>query len=302
MKSFSIIFCVIFFFDFSSQETGLSTEIHKCCPQNQRLSFEINKIADVSVKDVCVTDERNKMFGFNIISSDSFTFPPCNNISTMAIELNGGSFETNGCIEFMGDQLSSLFCPSAPKIIVTLINKCCVEGQSYDFVERKCVSDAFNLGRFRDTFDRKVIIFQTNVPQCDEDEAFVEYHSTVHDIRFNRNRLSISTETEQNVFLSTNKFCIEAIVNHNYDKDKHVIVRSCRPRSVCDKIPCIRRCCENDQIMYRNKTAMRPACKNHPENQNFLPIFHDIEAFFAGDKREPEQIKVHGKFKFHCRF
>lgn len=144
------------------------------------------------------------------------------------------------------------------------INKCCPYGQSYDHVARFCILNPYSDSDLENSFGK----INVNVPICTDDEVFVEYHSTYHAIRFDGNDLKVNEET-----LPPDKFCIENLVNvrdvNVYDRP--VIVRSCRPRSICNYITCIRRCCKTDQVM-----TPKRLCLNHPSAKNLIPSFYDV--------------------------
>lgn len=162
------------------------------------------------------------------------------------------------------------------------IAKCCPPEQSYDHNARLCtnhVSDNHN----KSFFHKDAVLFKNIVPDCSEDEVFVEYLSTIHTIEFDGMTLRVDGKT-----LSSDKFCIEDLVHTNVSgtngSENHVIVRSCRPRSLCNEIPCMRRCCRVDQIIVLQPGGSK-VCLTHPNKTNLVPIFHDVSLSLNNPRR-----------------
>lgn len=164
------------------------------------------------------------------------------------------------------------------------INKCCPNGQSYDHSERLCIQNPYFTSGFQHFFGNQLINFETKIPDCTDDEVFVEYFSTIHTIQIEGNNLRVNDD-----ILPPDKFCIEDMVNVVDSRSfmNQFIVRSCRSRSTCGYLlPCIRRCCKTDQIMTPKKL-----CLPHPNNKNLIPTFHDVELPINNTQR---QINLNG--------
>lgn len=184
--------------------------------------------------------------------------------------------ELNGCIdEGTDNEFVAVSCSQNPITGVHLMNKCCPVGQSYDYSERFCRNDPDSYGHFKRLFETTAVIFKNEVPDCSDDEVFVEYFSSVHNIRFEGRNLEVNGD-----ILSPDKFCIEDLIkldpSEANEYEKHFVVRSCRPRSICSKIPCIRRCCKTDQIMKKVSKPKMKLCLPHPSNRNLIPKFYDV--------------------------
>lgn len=163
------------------------------------------------------------------------------------------------------------------------VAKCCPIGQSYDRVGRFCAKNADFHSHFVKLFGN-IIPYENIIPDCSEDEVFVEYFSTVHNIQFDGRNLKVDGKT-----LLPNKFCIEDLLNiksgEANNDDEYIIVRSCRPRFICEKIPCIRRCCKADQIMLPQPKGKRE-CQYHPNRTNLMPVFYNISLPLSSDQKE----------------
>lgn len=168
------------------------------------------------------------------------------------------------------------------------LNKCCPYGKSYDGIDRFCIVNPYS--NFENSFGFTINEIPTKVPVCTDDEVFVEYQSTYHAILFDGTYLKVNDE-----ILSPDKFCIEHLVNFVNSGDvydKPVIVRSCRPRTICNYISCIRRCCQTDQVM-----TPKRLCLNHPSEQNLIPKFFDVILPITNTQN---QIAVLGKPISNC--
>lgn len=267
----------------SASRKLFENQLDKCCPSGQNL--DIKRLENGTIYYDCVPVADETLFGYNIRQSDESQIPVCDNLIANNFPAENHIISTNGCLDTVGDAISSLKCPYQQNIDVHLVYKCCESGYSYDFNERFCVPNERFLENFSQVFGESVVVFKTQVPRCNDDEVFVEYHSTVHDIWFSRSSVTIAPKYRASETLSPRTFCIEGTVNHTTAADTnatrdlesiHVIVRSCRPRENCDRIPCVRRCCENDQMMTRDNNTGHGICAPHAENKNLQPIFHDV--------------------------
>lgn len=143
-------------------------------------------------------------------------------------------------------------------------------------------------------FGKSVAVFQTQVPDCDlADEIFVEYQSNIHQFKLIRSGLKLS-ETE---ILEPGTFCIDGIVDFAGNSTKPeirngIIVRTCRPREMCKKIPCVRRCCRNEEMMQRVNGSVK--CVEYARNIN--PTFYDIESPLHGLTKGYSIVEPQGNF------
>lgn len=240
----------------------IHSEVTKCCSDQHVLNIQ---------KRSCETLENQTIWDFVNIQSSSLS--NCGEPKYVFVE-NESYIELNGCIDKdKNDQYVAISCLKFPTIGVHLMNKCCPIGKSYDYKERHCTRNSGILGHFKKLLGNTTVVFQNRIPHCSEDEVFIEYFTSVHNIQFVESNLRV-----ERITVPSNKFCIEDLVNSNDAKnsDENVIVRSCRPKSVCGEIPCIRRCCNADQIMLPQPKGKRK-CQFHPNGMNLKPVFYDIQ-------------------------
>lgn len=198
--------------------------------------------------------------------------------------------ELNGCLDKDKDeQYVAIACSKDSATGVHLVNKCCPIGQSYDHSGRFCVRNSEVHGHFKRLFENVAVVFENIVPNCSPDEVYVEYFSTAHTIHFDGRNLNVNGNA-----VESNKFCIEDLVNVGHDKsENHIIIRSCQSRSICEKIPCIRRCCKADQVMEAREGGYK-TCLDHPNKTNLQPTFYNVSLPLDGSQK-PASTFVKGK-------
>lgn len=268
----------------------IQSEVAKCCSEHTVLDIQ---------KHSCESSKNQSNWDVYNIQSPSSSLLNCAKPRNV---FQGREYyiELNGCIDKdKNDQFVAISCLNYSTINVHLMNKCCPFGQSYDHNGRFCAQNSEVHGHFKKLFGNVAVVFRDTVPDCTEDEVFVEYFSTVHKIHFDGKNLNVNGNT-----LVSDKFCIEDLVNIKTNKvngdDKYFIVRSCHPRSICEKIPCIRRCCKADQVMYPQLEGQRE-CQYHPNKKNLLPIFYDV----SRPLNNPKEVHLKGnisRFIFISRY
>lgn len=152
-----------------------------------------------------------------------------------------------------------------------------------------------------------VPLFHIGVPKCDADDVLIEYQLKTHEFHLDRNRIiprsNIFGERNLNVFLSqpSDPFCIDSVAPSTLhppeDPSDHTnitwTVRVCRPRSICNHIPCIRKCCRNNEMLAKREN--QTICV--PFEKDLLVTFHDLEDYLITDSisEEPKQVHVSGE-------
>ncbi|XP_055301320.1 G-protein coupled receptor Mth2 isoform X2 [Sitodiplosis mosellana] len=261
LKSFAVyskpFFCILFVL---CSTRHIKCEVTKCCPAGFVLE----------TSNYFCAPNNTSWDAYNIVPS---ALPYCERKVANVFQKDETYIELNGCVDKdLNDEFVTVSCPGNP-IGVHAMKKCCPIGQSYDHLKRACVVNPNTHADFKNLFQQSAVVFDEKnaIPSCSDDEVFVEYFSTVHDIKFSGKNVQVNDD-----ILSSDKFCIEDLINIDpmdpRQNGQHMIVRSCRPRSVCDTMPCIRRCCSADQVMLNSPKR----CAAHPENANIKPIFYDL--------------------------
>lgn len=268
-----------------------SALLAKCCPADTLIDIASGNINCVKSENTTEWDSYNIA-----VSPDQTQFPLCEYNVQHIFQAPTDFSVLNGCLDKSPDgEFYSMECKNHPTVAVHRLNKCCPVNHSYDHTERFCVPNTDSVLHFQELFGNNLVVFEPNVPDCTDDEAFVEYYTTAHDIDFvDRNLKIVSDQFPSGELLQSDKYCVEGLINSTAVKrqERHVIVRSCRPRNICDDIPCIRRCCKNDQMYQRDPVTKKPQCVQHPNSANFVPIFYDINFPLEPNK---SQAKIHQK-------
>lgn len=276
-RFFSPLLLILFHMSYS-----VRCQVTKCCSENYILDTESGYSCESSV---------------NKTNWDTYNLPISlvSNCSEFHNVFQGREYyiELNGCIDRdKNDQYVAISCSKYATVGVHLMNKCCPIGQSYDHSERFCVQNSEVHGHFKKLFGNVAVVFRDTVPNCSTDEVFIEYFSTLHSIHFDGKNLNVNDDT-----LASDKFCIEDLVNidsiEQNESENHIIIRSCRPRSICEKIPCMRRCCKADQVMEPRDNGHK-TCRNHPNKMNLQPTFHNVSLPLEESQR---QLFVKGKIQ-----
>lgn len=291
----------------SSSNTFRSSKISKCCPDGFELNLggnvttdELNGNLELASRYSCfMTPEafmENEpstappLFGYNLrisdnvfaLENDDNNIPKCSNVELFQFDLSGGIISSDGCIDYLDGVLQGLKCSDREQIAVHKVFKCCPPGWSYDLTERQCVENSNDLQLFANLVGSSVALFETKTPECRQEDVFVEYYTDKQNVILQRSGVDIvSLLTGESEFLLPGSFCMEGIYNIASEATQ-IIVRSCRPRSVCNRMPCVRRCCKNDQMLQKiNGTSTCVAI-----NQNIQPIFHEVTGPIEIDKME----------------
>lgn len=159
---------------------------------------------------------------------------------------------------------------------------------------------------FRKFFGDKIVVFESGLPQCKPDDVLVEYHSLVHKLKFYESSLIITqTSTYGPDVINQDSYCIENSLNSEVsvpdgaDPNQHLlkatskwIAKACRPKTVCNRMPCVRKCCKEGQRMVNeNKTSF---CEAHDSHLALKFHFFDIRE----SPEQPNPMEPTGKFAY----
>lgn len=279
--------------------TASGAALKKCCPKGQTLS--LNRLNDRQI--VCIPNEEGSepFHSYNLEIGEVAFQPSCLDWHSRRYSTFSNIVNLSGCVDMVQGHLQSIQCvPSdLQNIEVVRYQKCCAENYSYDLDQRRCVFVPNEFSAFHNFLgNNTAVIFKSSVPICQNDEVFVEYHSYHHNIWPIDGSIGVSHANRDELLVPTS-FCIDSSwrsenAEQFSTKDTYsIIVRSCRPKSVCNHIPCMRRCCANDQMLERKPDRNRTECYDHPEQKNFVPLFYNME--FSLLTHEPEFVNQTGE-------
>jgi len=152
--------------------------------------------------------------------------------------------------------------------------------------------------QFRDFLDDRVVLFDPEMPECEAEDVLVEYYSNVHKFIVYENLL-IATGKADSRPAAQSSFCVESTHNSEVETldeahsqlkgQSKFIAKICRDKSVCDDMPCIRKCCREGQRMaYTNRTT----CESH--DQHLAVNFHDFKLHSAPEQPNPMEPNEFG--------
>lgn len=254
-------------------------QVEKCCPIDFKL--DISNFNKLTCKLSTNQLSRLQWDAYNILPP--LTPHECDESRYDFIPDETNYIEFNGCIDKdSNEQYVAVSCAQDSTNGVHLMNKCCPFGKFYDHTERFCKQSTSFYGNFKHLFGNVAVLFKNKVPDCLENEVFVEYFSTPQDVQFDGTNVIVDGN-----YMPSNKFCIDDVVNINSSEstqDIQLVIRSCRPRSICNEIPCYRRCCKTDQVLKKSFKAKQ--CVPSLENKNLIPVFYDVETPVTNPQRQ----------------
>lgn len=259
----------------------IQCQVTKCCP----IGFIVNINTTSEYYCESIVDHNISWNAVNIMPSST---PKCGPVHSV-FEQDETFIKLNGCLDKdLNNQIVAISCQNSPVSGVHLINKCCPNGHSYSHKERCCIQNSGSRVNIEWLFANISVVFKNEVPDCSEDEVFVEYSSISHHIEFNGANLKVNDDA-----LPPNKFCVEYLSNiepyEMNESEKHLVIRSCRPRSICNQIPCMRRCCKVDEVIEAQPEGTKD-CQIHPNKLNLIPIFYNVSLPLNNP-----QVQVHPK-------
>lgn len=240
----------------------ISALLSKCCPIGSQIHINNGNLPN------CVKQENATNWElYNVdVSTKETQFPQCNYGVKQIFQASTNLSLLNGCLDKSIDgNLYTIRCKDQPAVDVHKLNKCCPANQSFDQKRQLCASSLASNMRFRQLFGDTVVILEPKMPHCDEDEVFVEFHSTHHDIAFvDRNLRIKSQHFPAGQTLRINQYCIESLLTDEdiVESKWDIIVWSCQPKDVVEKFPHILQC-KNDAGENGDMVELdKPLCRN----------------------------------------
>ncbi|KAL9925817.1 G-protein coupled receptor Mth2 [Glossina fuscipes] len=176
---------------------------------------------------------------------------------------------SHSCVIGLGKHIAVISCPLHDNDILqplNFIHKCCPIGYVYEVSQQKCiVNEDDNYHVYKGYFPN-FAIFNSAPLDCSTNKVLVEYKV---------NKLQSSFADDQFILLQPEKrkfyysdYCLEAIMDQSNIQQKSnvsleitsgemqpFLVRVCDNTAICDRIPCIRRCCQDDEIFTRGNAT-----------------------------------------------
>jgi len=207
-------------------------------------------------------------------SSNQFQLSKCKNFTSLNLsEISESTLylRNNSCIGLLNKRLIVLSCEfekNVPSQSVGFVNKCCPQGFIYVSENNTCILGANDFFVYSSIISSPIIFFD-NALNCSDNKALVEYTVSSEKVRFNNNSLVWRDGSNS---LPVSKFCIEAIYDTYASErrkvtDQKYLVRACQEPKICQKLPCIRRCCAEGEMYAKGNTSTY--CKNDGTQMKF---------------------------------
>lgn len=218
-------------------------------------------------------------FGFGLNSSKQLNLdmklPHCAQTSFINISRfsqTSLNLSINSCLLLLDNNLFAVTCNSTNNDILQSIgfmNKCCPRGFTYKSEVNKCFESEPNFNMYSTIFDKPMIFMDSF--KCPNNKVIVEYVVSADSIYLKESHL---IWRDKNRVFSKNNFCLEAIsvIKKNgytrmINQTQKFLIRSCEQPQICKSLPCLRKCCGDGEIFYKNNVTT--FCKKEEKNLKF---------------------------------
>lgn len=268
------------------EDNELSPRKHFSCVQETVSRVKPKSKRESEGYEVDNSTSARQMISLNILVDENTHWPvACGDNSDLSISILSESLKASqsaSCVDILNSNYYLFTCDEGLDRArdfkdIYKFRKCCDKDSSYDIFTRSCVTNNqsdFHPGQFKFLGD-KFVTFETGLPECKSEDALVEYHSLVHKLKIYETSLIITaTNGHGPDVLGHNSYCIEttsnsdAVVPDGAD-EQHIqnkasskwIAKICRPKTICNEMPCVRKCCkEGERMVYENETSF---CEHH---------------------------------------
>lgn len=254
----------------------------KCCPANEIIKFgEDPEVFSYECIATFGTEPTLKLYNINVMD-ESVINNECES-RLQEIYLNDSLefsrlFEHPGsCVDIIeedgdGYGFIALICEtnntvssSSPELFYKVpdlkkIQKCCDHGEHYDIYKKICVAQSPDAeDAFFDSFFQNAsgIVIPGPGKKCN---IQVEHLSDIGNLQLNHSRNGTQLGIEEDR-IEQPDFCMDIVTNESYaleyrTKPKKPIwmAKVCHPepQNVCDRMPCVTKCCPDNRLLYRD--------------------------------------------------
>lgn len=248
-------------------------------------------------------DKIESPFGFGLKTNRELNslmeLPHCERTSFRNISRlsqTSATVSINSCLLMLDNNLFAVTCNSTTtnnNVLQTIgfINKCCPRGFTYTSGVNKCFESESELNVYSTIFDKPMIFMDSFA--CPNNKVIVEYVESAETVFLEESQLVWRDESR---VLTKSDYCLDAIddikirASASFEKIKQTqqfIIRSCQQPQVCNSLPCIRKCCGDGEIYYKNNITT--FCK---KEDNSLKVQSLTSSNISGNFTESSGIFV----------
>jgi hypothetical protein len=154
------------------------------------------------------------------------------------------------------------------------VQKCCKTNEALNISPMFCALSS-NLSETSFHFDTAT---HFGKPNCKGDAVIVEYYSKTTALTLENEFLIIPAlnRSEASVRISAESFCLDNAFDEASLNSSHMWAAwVCQPVSVCDHMPCVRKCCGPSEHLLQVDEISQ--CVAHENKKAFVPEFHNVE-------------------------
>lgn len=263
---------------------SIYSRLHKCCPRGFEFSVIVSEDGHQSYdcmperENMTVFDEED-FFGDFTTGNEKMSFPSCSERRMQLFRFTREliSVSPNSCVDVIQGDYILLTCssknPIPDALTVLSVRKCCGQEFVYDIKARECVVSGNST--MRSILPPKSSpLFIRGAPECRESEVMVMLMSGTHEIAVSGATLMITTFDRGrpvSEFVDPNSFCVDSAPSE--EDENRWMTRVCRHESICERIPCVRKCCGHEKKMARVNN--KATCLSHSVDIN--PTFHILD-------------------------
>uniref|UniRef100_A0A1A9WBV7 G-protein coupled receptors family 2 profile 2 domain-containing protein n=1 Tax=Glossina brevipalpis TaxID=37001 RepID=A0A1A9WBV7_9MUSC len=219
---------------------------------------------DLIDNEKAIFEGTHPVYGYGIYSVNQ-TFAnssilPCDHQTL--IKLTGHEnvqISPHSCVIGLDEYIAVISCPLRDNEVLQSLNfihKCCPIGYVYDVSEQKCTVNGTDDYQVYKAFFPNFAIFNSASLDCPTDKVLVEYKVNKRQSSFVDDQFILLHSEKRKFYYS--EYCLEAITNRSTiisNREMQFLVRVCADIDICDRIPCIRRCCRDDEIFTRGNAT-----------------------------------------------
>lgn len=281
----------------SFEDNNLSPREHFSCVTESLTRIKVKRKRESESYAISNSSFLTQLIAYNVLINEDSHWPSCGDNSFPSYTILNESMKVSqsaSCIDVMNNNYYIFTCDERLESAsdfkdVYRLRKCCEKDSSYDIFARQCVvnNDTTLREQFHEFLHDKIVTFESGIPECKPDDVLVEYHSFVHRLKIYESSLIITgTNSHGPDVVMQNSYCVESTSNSEVDfpdgadvknfqlkASSKWIAKVCRAKTICNQMPCIRKCCkEGQRMVYVNETF----CEKHDAHLDVKFHFFDI--------------------------